>query len=335
MNNNQREIHFENYFELYNSFYESWKEYVKVIVSLLINIKSLSQKLMTIAHDEDEDEDEKEFHIIFREIQNDLNELKQYSRDIKISPVVLPENYKVDDNVQILHNKIIEPIVRNVMILKKEHIMDIIVNFEQLLSKTGKTEERLEEFVKVIFTAIKKVLEFISQINTKIEVIYTHVESCVHKDEKEALVETVLKEVVPPSDLEKIENVTEIKTGDFNILFVDDDPTMHFWAKRIFTDYNLKVIEIGQRALEEVLLGWPDLILLDINMPGMTGIEFLQHLKNEEFIDVNHLPIIMVTTVSDEQTVKECIDLGAKYFLLKPVIKEKLFDVMSAFLPDL
>ena len=71
----------------------------------------------------------------------------------------------------------------------------------------------------------------------------------------------------------------------------------------------------GSAALQLVKEIKPQLVLLDIMMPGISGIETLKEIKK---IDPN-IPVIMVTGVSDEATAKSAIDLGAYDYVKKPI----------------
>lgn len=59
------------------------------------------------------------------------------------------------------------------------------------------------------------------------------------------------------------------------------------------------------------------LLLLDINMPEMDGIEVLERIKSNE--DVKNLPVIMLTTTDDPREVEKCYDLGCNIYITKPV----------------
>ena len=71
----------------------------------------------------------------------------------------------------------------------------------------------------------------------------------------------------------------------------------------------------GEKALEKVKYESPDVILLDIKMPGMDGIEVLRNIRQFD----KDVGIIMVTALNDEATGQEAIRLGANDFITKPV----------------
>lgn len=74
--------------------------------------------------------------------------------------------------------------------------------------------------------------------------------------------------------------------------------------------------ENGQAALEQTRQQHPDLILLDIIMPGMDGYAVLEQLKNDEVL--RHIPVIIISAIDDMDSVVQCIKNGADDYLVKP-----------------
>jgi two-component system, chemotaxis family, chemotaxis protein CheY len=105
------------------------------------------------------------------------------------------------------------------------------------------------------------------------------------------------------------------------VLIVDDSSVMRKIVERSLRQAGLeleKVVEAknGADALKLVDSHKIDLILSDINMPEMDGIEFLRQLQRVE--DFKAIPILMITTEGGEQKVLEAISLGAKGYIRKP-----------------
>lgn len=71
----------------------------------------------------------------------------------------------------------------------------------------------------------------------------------------------------------------------------------------------------------------PSLILLDINMPGMNGIEVLKNIKNET--ELKTIPVIMLTTSKGSKDIQSCYDAGANSYMQKPVKFEGFLDAMK------
>ena len=72
---------------------------------------------------------------------------------------------------------------------------------------------------------------------------------------------------------------------------------------------------------------WPDLILLDLNMPGMGGKEFLVHVKSHS--DLRSIPIVVLTTSGSELDIDECYEMHAAGYIQKPAGPNELKDVME------
>jgi len=122
----------------------------------------------------------------------------------------------------------------------------------------------------------------------------------------------------------------------FNVLVVDDSPPMRQVMKRVIQISGFDVGELleagnGKEALEVLSSHWVDVILLDIHMPEMDGIEMLRRLSEEDLW--KRIPVIVVTTEGREQVIEEAKRLGAKGYVKKPFnpeqIKEILMSVMG------
>lgn len=108
------------------------------------------------------------------------------------------------------------------------------------------------------------------------------------------------------------------------ILIVDDEPlNITIVAEILSNQYSLMVATNGEKALQIVSADpKPDLILLDIVMPGMSGFEVAKQLK--ENIETATIPIIFLTAKHDNESIIKGFDLGAVDFVTKPFQKEEL-----------
>ena len=121
-----------------------------------------------------------------------------------------------------------------------------------------------------------------------------------------------------------------------NILLVEDDQVDVMNVKRAF-DKNrignpLYIAEDGIRALEMLRSqGMPRdrrIVLLDLNMPRMNGIEFLRELRADP--DLHMTPVVVLTTSDDERDKINAYDLNVAGYLLKPVTFANFVEVMAA-----
>lgn len=109
----------------------------------------------------------------------------------------------------------------------------------------------------------------------------------------------------------------------YRIVIVEDDEDEQIFMKEGFEKNNL--FEVMGLALNgESLIRWflqkrmllPDLILSDINMPGMNGYELLETLKeNPVYV---HIPVVITSTAMSRKTVEHCLSAGASAFIVKP-----------------
>jgi len=117
-----------------------------------------------------------------------------------------------------------------------------------------------------------------------------------------------------------------------NIMFVDDDPDdikiFGEAVKEVDPKINFLSASSGMKAME-ILGSWktlPDFIFLDVNMPRMNGIQFLDAVKkNKKF---SAIPVIMYSTTKSAEHEKHAKQLGAIYFFTKPVFFDDICDVI-------
>lgn len=101
-------------------------------------------------------------------------------------------------------------------------------------------------------------------------------------------------------------------------LIVDDSRVVRKVAERIITDmgFNCTEVEDGQRAFDSCTESMPDAIVLDWNMPVMSGIEFLEKLRSLEGGD--HPKVILCTTENDTSHIQRAVNAGADEYIMKP-----------------
>ena len=115
------------------------------------------------------------------------------------------------------------------------------------------------------------------------------------------------------------------------ILLVDDSSTMRRIQKNTLNTIGLTDVEEaedGEQAVSKALAGNYDLILMDWNMPKMTGIEALKKMKSEASIKA--IPVIMVTSESEKSRIIEAIQAGAANYIVKPFQPETLQEKIAA-----
>lgn len=108
------------------------------------------------------------------------------------------------------------------------------------------------------------------------------------------------------------------------ILVIDDDPTLHLWAKRSLFAAGFKVVSCfdGEQGLLACRDHLPNIILLDIEMPVMDGLKTCHLLRNLE--ESKNIPIVMMTVTEDAQKIAQAFSAGATDFVIKPINWEVL-----------
>ncbi len=109
------------------------------------------------------------------------------------------------------------------------------------------------------------------------------------------------------------------------IVLVVDDEQINFDVIEILLfkeDYNLHYCSSGVTAIASLKTIQPDIILLDVMMPEIDGIEVCQTIKKS--LQWQHIPIIIVTALSDKEDLARCLDAGADDFISKPINSNEL-----------
>jgi CheY-like chemotaxis protein len=122
-----------------------------------------------------------------------------------------------------------------------------------------------------------------------------------------------------------------------NVLLVEDNLIEVMKMRRTVSlldlKHNIIVANNGEDALQYLdnKSKFPDLILLDLNMPKVGGIEFLAILKKND--DIKHIPTVILTTSDNQKDLEECYRLGVSGYVLKPLkyddYVEKIKNVLS------
>ncbi|MBO9660214.1 MAG: response regulator [Chitinophagaceae bacterium] len=118
-----------------------------------------------------------------------------------------------------------------------------------------------------------------------------------------------------------------------NILYVEDNQDAIAFFSRVVNklgDYNFVTREDGTSAislLEEKKDFTPEMILLDINLPGMNGFEILQYVRSKTAY--KHVPVIMFTSSDDNGDVRKSYEYGANAYLIKPDSLQSLKEVLQ------
>ncbi len=116
------------------------------------------------------------------------------------------------------------------------------------------------------------------------------------------------------------------------ILLIDDQASFCFFVKKnleTLGEFKVSVCCEGARAVSHARQLQPDLILLDVFLPGISGPEIAEQLKSAK--ETCHIPIVFLTAVATEQETEEKGNLiGGQYVVAKPVQTDRLLQVIDA-----
>ena len=115
------------------------------------------------------------------------------------------------------------------------------------------------------------------------------------------------------------------------ILIVDDDIATGIILEGYLQSCNhyIHIVDNGKNALEWAEKIKPDLILLDIMMPGISGFEVCERLKNEK--TTKRIPVLFITSLSDSDSRKKAIESGAEGFMVKPLSEDLILAYVKLF----
>ena len=116
------------------------------------------------------------------------------------------------------------------------------------------------------------------------------------------------------------------------ILIVDDEEVYRKVLTNSLTDigYETKAVNNGLEALEEIRRKKYSIILLDVKMPGMDGIELLDRIQGTQF--TAHSNIVIITAYTDQDIAREAVRKGAKKVITKPFSMDEIEACLNEFM---
>jgi twitching motility two-component system response regulator PilH len=114
------------------------------------------------------------------------------------------------------------------------------------------------------------------------------------------------------------------------IMVVDDSPTERAFMDNVLKKkgYEVVLVETGEAAIERAKVDKPDLILMDVVMPGLNGFQATRAITRDEA--TKHIPVIICTTKDQETDKIWGLRQGAKDYVTKPVNEAELLDKIRA-----
>jgi len=123
----------------------------------------------------------------------------------------------------------------------------------------------------------------------------------------------------------------------FNVLIVDDSSSMRAIIKKTIKASGFNVghfltAEDGTDAVKVLSTKWVDVVLTDINMPNMNGIELIKRMKEDEILET--IPVVIVTTEGSEKVKKQSMELGVKALIKKPFKPEDIRNALNRIMGE-
>jgi CheY-like chemotaxis protein len=119
------------------------------------------------------------------------------------------------------------------------------------------------------------------------------------------------------------------------VLVVDDSISVRKALERVLAPREMEVTAAasGEQALEQLRQSVPDLVIIDVVMPGMSGFELCSSLKSDP--DLRHIPVILISGLVNDSVISQAHDVGAVSVVSKPFTPDELFPKIDAALGSL
>ena len=127
-----------------------------------------------------------------------------------------------------------------------------------------------------------------------------------------------------------------MSTDSKNILVVDDNEDIRSLLSLVLQREGHEVVlaSDGTEALEKIKIAKPDLILLDVMMPGLSGLEVLSIIREDKDKKINEIPIMMITAKSTITDIDNAVELGASSYIIKPFRPANLIEKVNAIFAE-
>ena len=122
--------------------------------------------------------------------------------------------------------------------------------------------------------------------------------------------------------MDQVASQMQKQLAALKVLVVDDEHTMRKVTRSLLQANGVKAIyeaNDGRSGLEAIRTLAPDIVILDWEMPGLNGAQFVRHVRSPGAFPYPDVPIIMLTAFAERSRVIEAVRLGVNEFLLKPV----------------
>jgi two-component system chemotaxis response regulator CheY len=115
-----------------------------------------------------------------------------------------------------------------------------------------------------------------------------------------------------------------------NILIVEDNPDVNLLYQRLFFRQEIDCALNGMEAIESLDKKQYDLVLLDLHLPKVSGVEVLEFLRGQD----KHREVVVIIVSSDDTLKHRCQDIGINHWLTKPIEIEDLLTTVQKYLAN-
>lgn len=125
------------------------------------------------------------------------------------------------------------------------------------------------------------------------------------------------------------------RAGRYSVLYIEDNPSNIRLMEQVFNRFDNLALAVAKEAfygLFRARTDQPDLIIMDVNLPGMDGFEALQVLRRDAA--TSEIPVVALSANALEQDVRKGLDSGFDRYLTKPLDVDELMQAMNALLPE-
>jgi CheY-like chemotaxis protein len=148
-----------------------------------------------------------------------------------------------------------------------------------------------------------------------------------------------LQQVAPPAGrdagMPTSPRPVTVPPQSITVLVADDDQTNQLLLQRLLERHGLsvRVASNGYEVLSELVNGGIDLVLMDIQMPGLNGIQTTIEIRRNEVPTKRRLPVIALTADVQQTVREECFRVGMNGFISKPIDPDELYAVITEHSP--
>ncbi|APZ96391.1 response regulator [Fuerstiella marisgermanici] len=131
---------------------------------------------------------------------------------------------------------------------------------------------------------------------------------------------------------EQLQLISRLRNkGPISVLIADDEPAIRRIVCVFLKEINFSATEVttGLELIDSALGNRPDLILTDVEMPGLSGLDAVARLRDSGLSTDTRTPIVMMSATHDR---RQCMEAGADDFLRKPIVAERLFETIDRVL---